>query len=289
MCDEVLEVLLFLAVLFVSEIAAQQPPIIEWLCSLRTSANADAWPNNWCTDTDVCHWHGVLCAPSQTVVGVSLVSVPLNAAIGKALYAPGVTKLALRNCSLTGAIEKPLAGVTTLDLANNKISGALPASFFANVLSVDLSHNELSSVGDMCTNSAPVKLDLSFNKFVDDLTPCAKAGKLFAYKLTTLRLNDNAFSGVAPFPSCAHVYNVANNRFNDVADPRPLEWQHQQIVRPSFTTDGKVARTKSEPQPSLVACDMSGNAASGAKWPLWVEEIAADDMDAFVAKLCKQK
>ena len=288
MSSEIAELLLFLAVLFATEISSVEgrPPVLDWLCSLRTDQNRAQYPRNWCSEEQECTWHGVACSTDHSVVGVNLANVDLDAELADEFYAPGVGRLELSNCGLRGSLKQAIEGVTTLNLSSNKLNGALPHGFFANLLATDLSHNSLTSVGNLCQKSFVMNLDLSDNEFGDDLSECARAGAKFGGQITRLLLGNNAFTGVAPFPSCVQHYNISGNRFSDTVDPRPLCWREQPSIKQSLrTSTGKIVAPHGSQQ-SLVLCDLVGNNFGESGKPSWFASIADDDKDAFSKELC---
>lgn len=215
-----------LLVAFVALSSAQNVPVpsaISWICDQRNSVNAPAFPRHWCDDSvPVCQWKGVACLRNDRVVSAEISDVPLQATVGPELLTPGVTRLTVRNCSLSGEIASPFGGVTSLDISHNHLSGTLPLDFFKDLLSVDISHNKFVSLGNVCEAPMLHKLCADQNELTDDLTECAAHNFFFTQYMHTLTLAGNSLSGTAPMPSNVTVYNIANNQFIDVVDARPL-------------------------------------------------------------------
>jgi hypothetical protein len=300
MSDIAAEIVFFLAIVLASELAvalplSDAPALLRELCALRTTQNAASFPRAWCDGDDVCRWRGVLCARDKgSVLAIELVGVSLNSGVPVSLYESSVTRVTLRGCALSGQIKRaPGSGVMALDLSNNRLEGAIPAGFWRHLRSVNLAHNELTSLGELCTDAAWLGvLDVSHNRLADDLTPCTAAGAHFGDQLRTLRLADNALRGVAPFPSGARHVDLANNRFADVADARPLAAVAQKVefsesrvpgLRPVGSTVAAAAGKSDARRLELVECRVGGNAfgASGdAQLPDWMVG------DADVARVC---
>ncbi|KAF8029223.1 hypothetical protein BT93_E1783 [Corymbia citriodora subsp. variegata] len=143
-----------------------------------------AGPLNWSAGSDCCGWEGVVCDPSTgRVVSLSLPGRRLN----------GTVSPSLRN----------LTSLTHLDLSLNRLSGILPADFFAllgELRVLDLSFNGLSGDIPVLTQDNAVQtLNLSSNAFRGPIPPSIFQ---FGWNLTSFNASNNHLAGTIPSPIC---------------------------------------------------------------------------------------
>ncbi|XP_008801439.2 pollen receptor-like kinase 1 [Phoenix dactylifera] len=158
--------------------------------------------SSWIAGTDPCSdgkgngkWGGVICSDGN-LHGLQLenmgLSGMLNASVGALRKLPDLRTLSFRDNQFSGPMPdvKNSAGMRSIFLSNNKLSGEIPDDAFQGMGSlkkVDLSHNEFS--GPIPTSLARVP------------------------KLLQLRLDDNNFSGTIPDlrQKELHLVNVSRN------------------------------------------------------------------------------
>ncbi|XP_030523914.2 tyrosine-sulfated glycopeptide receptor 1 [Rhodamnia argentea] len=178
--------LLLLACHALSSSAACDPSDRDALRSFLSGVSPlpSADPLNWAADPDCCGWEGVLCDPTT----------------GRVL------SLLLPGRLLNGTVSPSLGNLTSLthlNLSRNRLSGALPADFFAalGVLRVlDLSFNGLSGdIPYLPRDNAVQALDLSSNAFRGAIPPSIFQ---FGWNLISFNASDNRLAGTIPSPIC---------------------------------------------------------------------------------------
>lgn len=128
------------------------------LVSLYEATNGDAWHDNegWLSDEDHCDWFGVSCEANDP---------------------SKVTHLELPNNGLSGQFPEPLVdltGLQTVDLADNGLTGPLPATVGQmDLRRLDLAGNQLegsiaAAVAAMSMDQT-IQLDLAENSFSGSL------------------------------------------------------------------------------------------------------------------------
>ena len=257
------------------------PPILHWLCERHTATGGEGFPSGWCSGDNVCQWAGVVCLQDSQVVSVELTGANLQSPLDPRAYHPGVERLSLRSCRLTGTIESPFDDVSVLDLSDNSLVGPLPLDFFTAPQKISLAKNRLTSVGNLCESQYISALDLSENLFADDLTPC---GATFSAELKRVILHDNAFTGVAPFSPGTVVFSAKNNQFSAVLDASPLQVRSSTFASKSLEKFG-IVRADGRQRAVLSQCRIDQSTfADGtlvrdaAKWML---------ADISASELCK--
>ncbi|GAB4830816.1 Protein STRUBBELIG-REPTOR FAMILY 8 [Ancistrocladus abbreviatus] len=183
--------------------------------ALNNPSQLTGWKSN---DGDPCgqSWKGVHCEGSA-VVSLELSGLGLNGMMGYLLS----NLYSLKTMDLSGnkihdSIPYQLPpNLTSLNLANNNLSGNLPYSMSSMVSLnyVNVSHNSLStSIGDVFSNYAGLAtLDVSYNNFSGDLPTSFSS----LSNLSTLYIQNNQLTGALnvliglPLTNL----NVANNHF----------------------------------------------------------------------------
>ncbi|XP_059662834.1 protein STRUBBELIG-RECEPTOR FAMILY 8-like [Cornus florida] len=196
------------------------PPDVQALEVMYTSLNNPSQLSGWkATGGDPCgeSWKGVSCQGSA-VVSIQIPGLGLSGTMGYLLSNfMSLRTLDMSDNSIHDSIPYQLPpNLTSLNLANNNLSGNLPYSIsnMTTLNYMNISQNTLSQlIGDIFANlSGLTMLDLSFNNFTGDLP--SSFGSLS--NLSTLHLQNNQLTGSLNFLADLPLtdLNVANNHFN---------------------------------------------------------------------------
>ncbi|KAI3740928.1 hypothetical protein L2E82_31403 [Cichorium intybus] len=230
----------FVAVIFVllsCVEAITDPTDVQALQVLYSSLNNAAQLTNWKNNAgDPCveSWRGVTCQ-GASVVSIQLPGLGLEGTLGYLLS----SFMSLKTLDLSGNnIHDTLPyqlppNLTSLNLANNKLSGSLPYSIamMFNLNYMNFSSNELSqNIGDIFNNlTSLATLDLSHNNFSGNLPN--SMGSLS--NISTFHAQNNQFTGSLIALSSLPLTNVniANNNFTG--------WIPKELLSiPTFIYDG---------------------------------------------------
>ncbi|XP_019174164.1 PREDICTED: protein STRUBBELIG-RECEPTOR FAMILY 8 [Ipomoea nil] len=200
--------------------AATDPNDLQALEVLYGSLNSPSQLSGWkASGGDPCgeSWKGVTCQGSA-VVSIEIPGLGLNGTMGYMLNGfTSLKELDLSSNEIHDLIPYQLPpNLTSLNLANNNITGSIPysISLMTSLNYLNFSGNSLAQpIGDMFTNRSDLTtLDLSFNNFSGDLP--ASLGLLS--NLSMLRVQNNQLTGslnvLVDLPLTD--LNVANNRFS---------------------------------------------------------------------------
>jgi len=162
-------------------------PIKDQLKYFYNHTGGDNWSNNsgWMNDTlHYCKWYGLACNDNRDITGINL-----------------------RNNSLAGHfnfIDLDFPWLTTLDLAENKLSGIVSigfAMFLRRLEYIDISENGLSGCADLTFSSSMLHANFSNNNFT-----CASFKRYNpAYK--TLRVLDLSHNSIKQ--DASHIFRNA--------------------------------------------------------------------------------
>lgn len=169
----------------------------------------------------------------ELVVNDTSVSAEELTAIGRL---PALTKLTMRNCSLSTTAGLEGADILThLDLSSNAIRNITPLAGLSKLQEVNLSHNALDDLAALSALTSITSLDVSYNNLtsLSPLTSLVSLKKLVAgnnavteiggfEKLTALTeadLSDNTIGSIAALGSCTELtkLNVSNNALTDIS------------------------------------------------------------------------
>ncbi|KAE9615321.1 hypothetical protein Lal_00048405 [Lupinus albus] len=201
------------------------------------------WPQN---GNDPCgqSWKGITCSGNR-VTEIKLPGLGLSGNLGYQLQSlTSVTTLDLSNNKLGGAIPYQLPpNLTRLNLANNNFNGAVPYSLtgMSSLTDLNLGHNQLQqalSVNFQQLTSLS-RLDLSFNSLSGDLPQTLSS----LSSISTMNLQNNQFTGtinvLANLP--LENLNVENNKFSG--------WIPEQLKSINLKTDGNTWSSGPAPPP----------------------------------------
>ncbi|KAH7283725.1 hypothetical protein KP509_34G021000 [Ceratopteris richardii] len=180
------------------DLRSDKEALLRFLQGLAAAARV----KNWSNDTSPCTWDGVQCNRAQDAVQV--VQLP-----GSGLYG-----------SIGPGTLGALAGLETLSLRSNRLSGRLPGDLAncTRLRKLYLQHNLLSGPipsfrSDL--NPALNVIDLSFNELTGPIPD-----SLSTLSLRILLLQNNSLSGPIPQDLIAYEQiNLANNFLNGSVPP----------------------------------------------------------------------
>lgn len=251
-------------------------PALVWLCERHAASSGSGFPDNWCdANSDVCGWDGVTCAHNGVITSIELIGASVDAPLDDRAYSPGVARLTLPNCGISGMLERAFDGVSNLNLRGNALVGALPNGFFDSLRHVDLSANSLVSVGNLCESSGLRAVSLADNHFSDDLSACADNIAEFGRSLSRLDLSDNSFAGVAPAAPSLQFLKLSSNNFASIANALPMKRINSALYK--FGTDD-------EDRIALKVCEIDASAFADGSVDLSSQWFHAD---SEVSAVCK--
>ncbi|KAE9595852.1 hypothetical protein Lal_00031027 [Lupinus albus] len=202
---------------------------------------------NWPQDgNDPCgqSWKGITCSGNR-VTEIKLPGLELSGTLGYQLQSlTSVTTLDLSNNNLDGAIPYQLPpNVARLNLANNNFSGMVPYSLsdMTSLRDLNLGHNQLQQALNVNFQklTSLSTLDLSFNSLTGDLPQTLSS----LSSTSTMYLQNNQFTGtinvLANLP--LETLNVENNKFSG--------WIPEQLKSINIKTDGNTWSSGPAPPP----------------------------------------
>ncbi|CAL0307915.1 unnamed protein product [Lupinus luteus] len=201
------------------------------------------WPQN---GNDPCgqSWKGITCSGSR-VTEIKLPGLELSGNLGYQLQSlTSVTTLDLSNNKLSGAIPYQLPpNMKRLNLANNNFNGPVPYSLsvMPSLTDLNLGHNQLQqalSVNFQQLTSLST-LDLSFNSLTGDLPQTMSS----LSSISTMNLQNNQFTGTINVLANLSLenLNVENNKFSG--------WIPEQLQGINLKTDGNTWSSGPAPPP----------------------------------------
>ncbi len=196
----------------------------------------------------------------ELVVNDTSVSAEELTVIGRL---PSLTKLTMRNCSLSTTAGLEAADTLThLDLSSNAIRNITPLAGLSKLQEVTLAHNALNDLGPLAALTSVTSLDVSYNNLttLSPLTSLISLKKLIAGNntvseisgfekltaLTEIDLSDNTISSIAAIGSCGELLkiNVSNNTLTDISQLSnlnkltDLNFSNNQVTKlPQFNKD----------------------------------------------------
>ncbi|XP_038704754.1 probable LRR receptor-like serine/threonine-protein kinase At1g34110 [Tripterygium wilfordii] len=104
--------------------------LLKWKASL--SKHSQSFLPSWVIANGTCHWEGIACSKSGSIVGLDLSSHGLRGTLHSLNFSslPNLLTLKLGNNSLSGTIPSNISNLsklTTLILWYNKLSGNIPS------------------------------------------------------------------------------------------------------------------------------------------------------------------
>lgn len=213
------------------------PTDVQALEVLYSSLNNAAQLTNWKSNAgDPCgeSWRGVICQ-GTAVISIQLPGLGLNGTLGYLLESfMSLKTLDLSGNNIRDTLPYQLPpNLTSLNFANNNLSGGLPYSIAVmfNLTYMNLSRNMLSqNLGDIFYNlTSLATLDLSHNNFTGDLPNSITS----LSNISTFHAQNNRLTGSLSALSNLPLtnLNIANNNFTGLI-PREL------LSVPAFIYDG---------------------------------------------------
>ncbi len=153
------------------------------------------------------------------VLSTSKRSAALNKDLASLEYPISVTAL---NLLRVGEIKKIsqlalMTNLITLDLSGNQISDAGPLESLTDMDALDLSSNYIEDISALESLTNLIKLDLSFNAMVSDISPLESLTSL-----TEVDLGHNWIGDISPLQSLTNL-TYLRLQHNNIEDISPLE------------------------------------------------------------------
>ncbi|CAO2206350.1 unnamed protein product [Urochloa humidicola] len=114
-----------------SAVEQEAGSLLRWKSNLSPANGSDEPSSSllsWSSAMPMCFCSGITCSAAGHVTEISLPNAGLSGTLGVFNFTaiPALTKLKLRNNTITGAIPMNVAGLTYLDMSQNSLSGETP-------------------------------------------------------------------------------------------------------------------------------------------------------------------
>ena len=206
---------------------ALNQPQCDALLDIYTSTNGNNWDNNdqWISATDPCNWYGVNCNNSDQVDEILLGRNGLTGSVPATInQLQGLSVLELNDNDLNGPVpDLSATSIFLLDLANNRLTGSIPASLGSlPLVFLFLDNNQLT--GSIPANIGSQFLDLSNNQLTGSIP-----AELVRSDQIILDLQNNLLSGSLDGISHAQeqipgALFLSGNQCFTATDPDLISW-----------------------------------------------------------------